>query len=86
MTREQLVPDLVAQLVVDRLEAVDVAEEHSDMTSGALGLQQGVLEVVEQEPPVGQAREGILEGMPCQLFLEGLALRDVTEHDHCARW
>ena len=44
----------MTELVVDRLEAVDVTEEDGDVVPGALGLQQGVVEVVEQQPPVGQ--------------------------------
>ena len=61
MTRKQLVADLVTQVVVDDLEAIDVAEQDRHALARALGLQQRVVEVVEQEPPVGQAGEGVLE-------------------------
>ncbi len=71
---QQLVAHLVTKVVVDHLEAVDVAEEDGDVALGALGLQQGVVEVVEQQPPVRQARERVLERVTGQLLLEGLAL------------
>ena len=82
---EQLVADLVAEVVVDELEAVDVAEEHGHLAAGPVRLEQRVVEVVEQQPPVGQAGQRVLEGVTGQLLLERLALRCVAEDDHRAR-
>ena len=82
---EQLVADLVTEVVVDDLEPIDVAEEHGHPAAGAVGLEQRVVEVVEEQAAVGQAGQGILERMPGQLLLEGLALRGVPEHDDRGR-
>ena len=71
---QQLVAHLVAQVVVDQLEAVDVAEEHCDLAAGPIRLEQRVVEMVEKEPAVGQTGQRVLEGVPGQLFLERLAL------------
>ena len=71
----------MAQVVVDHLEAVDVAEEHRHLAAGPVRLQQRVVEVVEEEAAVGQAGQRVLEGVAGQLLLEGLALRGVAEHD-----
>ena len=82
---EQLVAHLVTEVVVDDLEAIDVTEEHGHPTAGAVGLQQRVVEVVEEEAPVGQAGQGVLERVAGQLLLEGLALRGVAEDDDRSR-
>ena len=82
---EQLVAHLVAQVVVDQLEAVDVAEEHRDLAAGPIRLEQGVVEMVEEEPAVGQTGQRVLEGVPGQLLLERLALRGVAEDDDGTR-
>ncbi len=78
---QQLVTHLVAQVVVDDLEPIDVAEEHRHPVPRAFGLQQRVVEVVEEEAPVGQPGQRILKRVPGQLLLEGLAFRRVTEHE-----
>ncbi len=71
----------MAEVVVDHLETVDVAEKDRDLVAGALGLQECVVEMVEQQPAVGQARQRVLERVARQLLLERLALGGVTEHD-----
>ena len=82
---QQLVAHLVAQVVVDHLEAVDVAEEHRDLAAGPVRLEQRVVEMVEEEPAVGQTGQRVLERVPGQLLLERLALRGVAEDDDGAR-
>ena len=78
---QQLVAHLVAQVVVDDLEAVDVTEEHGDPAAGPVRLEQCVVQMVEEEPPVRQAGQRVLERVPGQLLLEGLALGRVAEDD-----
>ena len=78
---QQLVADLVAEVVVHHLETVDVAEKDRDPGSLRSRLQECMVEMVEQQPAVGQPRQRILERMTGQLLLERLALRSVTEHD-----
>ena len=82
---QQLVADLVAQVVVDDLEAVDVAEQDRHLAARPVRLQQRVVEVVEEEPPVGQAGQGVLERVAGQLLLERLALGRVAEDDDGSR-
>ena len=76
----------MTEVVVDDLEVIDVPEEHGDPTFGAVGLEQCVVEVIEQKAAVGQARQGILEGVQGQLLLERLALRGVAEDKDRGRW
>ncbi len=82
---QQLVPHLVAQVVVHDLEAVDVPEQHRHLAPRPVGLEQGVVEVVQEEPTVGQAGQGVLERLPGQLLFERLALRRVPEDDDGSR-
>ncbi len=53
---EQLVAGGVPEAVVDELELVEVEEEDGDRAVGAPRLAEGVLEAVEEEGAVGQAR------------------------------
>jgi hypothetical protein len=71
----------MTKVIVDRLEAVDVAEEDSHPTPRPVGLQQRVVEMVEQEPPVGQPGQRVLEGVASQLLFEGLAFGSIAEDD-----
>ncbi len=60
---QQLVAGLVAEAVVDQLEAVEVDEEHGDV-GVVVGLGepvQGVLEAVLRERPVREAGERVVE-------------------------
>ena len=82
---QELVAHLMAEIVVDHLEAVDVTEEHGDLAPGSVRLEQRMVDVVKQQPSVGQTRERVLERMTGQLFLERLAFRRVAEDDHRAR-
>ncbi len=77
---QELVTQLMPEVVVDHLEAVDVAEEHGHRAAGPVGLQQRVVEMVEEEAAVGQAGQRVLERVASQLLLEGLAFGGVAEH------
>ena len=63
---EQLVAGAVAEAVVDDLEAVEVEEQHGDARP-ALGARQGLREPVDEERPVGQAGERVVEGLAGEL-------------------
>ncbi len=82
---EELVADLVPEVVVDDLEPIEVAEEEGHPVVRAVRLQQGMVEMVQQQSAVGQAGQRVLEGTPGQLFLEHPALRSVVEDDHGGR-
>ena len=71
---QHLVAHPVAQVVVDDLEPIDVTEENGDATSRTISLEQGVVEVIEEQAAVGQPGQRVLERMARQLLLEGLAL------------
>ena len=58
---EDLVADLVAEPVVDGLEAIEVEDEDGDRSRGALALGEGVGEAVSEQRPVGQARQRVVE-------------------------
>jgi hypothetical protein len=77
--------------VVDGLEAVQVDERHGDRLAAALGPVEGVLEPVEEQCPVGEAGERVVEREVVQLHLalldragELLVLphRDVLAREH----
>ena len=71
----------MTEVVVHHFEAVDVTEQHRHRAAGPVGLQQCMIEVVEEEAAVGQPGQCVLERMASQLLLEGLAFGGVTEHD-----
>ncbi len=78
---QQLVADLVAGGVVDRLEAVQVEEEHGDpgarLVLRASGCQGGPQPLGEQRP-VGQVGERIVERVVLQLGLQHDPFGDVA--------
>jgi hypothetical protein len=77
---EQVVAGLVAQGVVDVLEAVDVEEEDRHRAPVVL-LQRGVDELV-QVGAVGQLGEGVVAGPPVGGALGGDPVGDVGVGDH----
>jgi hypothetical protein len=53
----------VAEAVVDRLEVVQVDEQHGGGSRVPIRAVQGVSDAVGQQRPVGQAGERVLEGL-----------------------
>ena len=78
---EQLVTDVVALRVVDRLEAVQVQEEHADLGAVQRHLQRG-LDLRPEQRPVRQPGEPVGERLQGQLLLEPAALGDVAGVEH----
>jgi hypothetical protein len=74
---QQQVAHLVAPAVVQGLEVVDVHEQHGRIQARARAAGHDLLQPVYQQPPVGQAGEGIVEGEVAGFFLGGLAGGDV---------
>lgn len=56
------VAGVVAQAVVDHLEAVDVDEEHRDLVVVAMGPVETGLEAIEQQGAVGETGQVVVEG------------------------
>ena len=76
---EELVAGGVAEAVVDELELVEVEEEHRDRGLAPGGHREGVLEPIEEEVAVGQAGEGIMEGLVLGALLAASPLDRVGE-------
>ena len=73
-------PSGVAHGVVDELEAVEVDEEHGSARAGPFVTRERRPEMVEQQRPVRQAREGVVRGVVREPLLEGLAVGQVHHH------
>ncbi len=71
---QQLVTKLVTVGIVDRLEAVQVAEHHREAELPALRLLDRLLDAVLQQHPVGQLGQRIMQGGLHQLLV-GLGQR-----------
>jgi hypothetical protein len=81
--RQQVVTGVMAEGVIDVLEAVEVDHEdrHRDPWAPAAG--QGVLQPVGEQGPVGQAGQRIVQSLADELFLQLLALGVVAgDHRH----
>ena len=68
---QQLVAGVVAVAVVDRLELVDVEQQHADARAAAL---ERVLEPVVEERAVRELGERVVERLALELLLERLEL------------
>ena len=72
----------VAEAIVDRLEAIEIEEQQRHPIAVALGRGQGPVGELEQQGPVGQAGEGIVQGPVPDRLLAAMALAHVLEHAH----
>ena len=79
---EQPVAGGVAEAVVDLLEAVQVQEQHRDRGGVAFGAEEGVVDPVLEQGPVGQGGEVVVEGLVDELVLELAAFGDVAGVEH----
>ncbi len=68
----------MAEAVVDRLEVVEVDEDHAHRRLLAGRAGERVADAIGEERAVGEARDGIVEGLVRELVLEELALADVA--------
>ena len=64
---QDLVPDRVAEPVVDAFEPVDVAEQHGQCPGLTAVPRQGLPQAVVEQVPVGEPRDGIVRGPVCHL-------------------
>jgi hypothetical protein len=56
----------MAEAIVDDLEAIEVQKEDGESRPQRRAVAERLREPVQEEGPVGQAREGIGEGLPLQ--------------------
>jgi hypothetical protein len=68
---QQVVTGGVAQLVVDRLEVVQVDEEQGQWGAGLGAPAQGVPDPLPEQGPVGQVGEAVVERLVLQLADHG---------------
>ena len=79
---EQAVAGLVAERVVDDLEAVEVEEEDGDAALAPARAPQRLAEAVEEQRAVGQPGERVVQRAVGELELGALALGDVARDAH----
>jgi hypothetical protein len=72
----------VAEAVVDRLEVVEVHEDHGQAGALAPCARERVPHPLHEQRAVGEVRDGVMEGLVRELFLEGLALAHVAAVEH----
>jgi hypothetical protein len=53
----------VPEAVVDRLEAVEVAEQHGDRGAGSLGAGNRMAQAIDEQRSVGQSGEGVVKSL-----------------------
>ena len=70
---EQEVAGRVAEAVVDRLEVVEVDEEHGEVAVRAGDPRERVLDPIAEEALVGQVGERVVERLVRELILEAVA-------------
>ena len=66
---EQLVAGVVAQAVVDHLEAVDVEEQHGDLAGAPREAEESLAEAVEEERAIRQTGQRIVERLVLESVL-----------------
>ena len=74
---QQFVAGLVADGVVDRLEAVEVDEEHGRAAVAAAAAGQGLPDPLGEQRAVGQVGERVVRGVVLQLRLQPHPFGDV---------
>ena len=76
---EESVANLVAEAVVDQLEAVEVDEEHGKPVRGrAAGLDQRPVEQLGKERSVGESRQTVVKSGMRELVLDAAPVRDIS--------
>jgi hypothetical protein len=80
---QQAVAELVAERIVDGLEAVEVEEKHGHLRTCAMTLRDRLLDAVAQQYAVGQPGERVVMRHVRHALLGHLAVGDVHRHaDH----
>src|SRR5204863_3947249 len=79
----ELPPDVGAEAVVDRLEPVEVDEQHGEGPARAGGARKRLLKAVAEERAIRELRQAVVERLVRQLLLETNAFGDVpcVQHD-----
>ena len=70
---------MVPEAVIHDLEPVEVDEKNGDSSSMAGRLKQRLRQPIEQEKPVGQVRQRVVEGQVLHAGLRQTTSRDVLQ-------
>ena len=81
---QHLVAGGVPEAVVDRLEVVEVEEDHGEPAPLAPAAGDRVAHALGEQRAVGEPRHAVVEGLVGELLLEHLALADVAAVEHDA--
>ena len=76
---QQPVAEVVAEAVVDRLETVEVEEADADPLLRP-GVGEDLTEGLEEQRPVGQPGQRVVQRLEAQPLLELVPLGDVLDH------
>ncbi len=76
---QQPVAGQMAVAVVDRLEAVEIDEDHRDQVAVALEPAERLAQPVLEQRPIRQAGQGVVPGQLAELALDPLALDRVPD-------
>jgi hypothetical protein len=75
---QQLVARGMTEAVIDQFEIVEVDDEHTYGVTVAMTAAQRMTDSVDEQGPVGQARQAVVQRLAPQLGVEALAVGDVT--------
>ena len=75
---EQQVADLVAERIVDVLEAIEIDEQQRQRLPGAARCHDALLQAVVEQHAIGQFGQRIARGQVADAGLGGLAIGDVA--------
>ena len=78
---EDPVAGAMADAVVDALEIVEIEEQDHRRCGAPTARRQGVIQTVDEQGPVGEVGEGIVERGVVEAHLQRLALGDVAHVD-----
>ena len=81
---EHGVPHLVAEAVVHDLEPVEVQEQHGDVGAASARAHQFLVQAVEEQGPVGQAGDVVVESLVSESLLRLDLLADVLDRSDIA--
>jgi hypothetical protein len=80
---QQQVAGLMAEFVVDDLEAVEIEEHQRHRLAVALGAGHGLAEAVAEQHAIGQAGQAVVVGQVLQLLLHLVLLGCIAQaHQH----
>src|SRR5437870_11519445 len=74
---EELIAEVMAEGVVDLLEAIEVHHDHPHRVAAAARGGDGVLQAIEKQGAIGQAGQTVMSGLVDDLLF---ALRDSGAH------